>query len=186
MAAVPTDFLAANIASLIENEATLLGRARDEIEEIQRELLIMRSFLEDTDRKRSQTEGEKTWVARVGDLVYDVEDIIDEFVYLTNKRHCRKRFTKILYRAIGFPQYLWERHQVVQAAKDQKSEASSCSENYRAVIHVESPLFLSDDELVGMEDERELLVGWLTNGEQQRETISVVGMGGLWKNNSSC
>lgn len=41
----------------------------------------MKAFLHDADRKKAQAEGEATWVASVRDLAYDVEDIIDEFMY---------------------------------------------------------------------------------------------------------
>ncbi|XP_050220492.1 disease resistance protein RPM1 [Mercurialis annua] len=198
MAAVPADFLVSKIVSLVENEAELLGGARDDLEEIKRELLSMRSFLEDADMKRPHMEGEKTWVASVRDLVYDVEDIIDEFMYLRNKRFGRHESARKLYKMIGFPKYLWEKHQIASRLQKIKSlvksipersqrygvyhvEGSSSSNNDIGTRHGESSLFITDDELVGIEDERELLVGWLTNGGQQRTTISVVGMGGSGK-----
>ncbi|EEF36876.1 disease resistance protein RPM1 [Ricinus communis] len=196
MAAVPADFLIGKIVSLIENEAALLGGAGDELEEIRWELVSMRSFLEDTEKKRPQTEGEKTWVASVRNLVYDVEDIIDEFMYQTNKRHGRHQFTRTLHKTIGFPKYLWEKHKIASRLQKIKRMTKAIPErnhrygvdhieersvdNERGNIRGESSLFLKDD-LVGIENDREVLVEWLTNGESQRTTISVVGMGGSGK-----
>lgn len=35
--------------------------------------------MQDVDSKKAHTEVEKTWIACVRDMTYDVEDIIDEF-----------------------------------------------------------------------------------------------------------
>ncbi|EEF36884.1 leucine-rich repeat-containing protein, putative [Ricinus communis] len=180
MAAGPADFLVSKIMSLIENEAALLGSAHDELEEIKRELLSMRSFLEDTDIRRPQTEGKKTWVASVRDLVYDVEDIIDEFMYHMTSNMVGTNPQDTL-QDLWLPQMsVGKASNCLQAAKDQRSGSSS-SDSYRGMIHEESSLFVKDDELVGIEDERELVIGWLTNGEQQRVTVLVVGMVGSGK-----
>ena len=39
--------------------------------------------------------------------------------------------------------------------------------------------FAKDDELVGIEETKNLLTHWLLNGESRRTVISVVGEGGL-------
>ena len=78
------ELLTENIISILSNEASLLWGARDAIEDIKDELISMRSFLVDADRKGVGREGEKTWVANVRDWAYDVEDIIDEYIYHMN------------------------------------------------------------------------------------------------------
>ncbi|KAF2290454.1 hypothetical protein GH714_013344 [Hevea brasiliensis] len=199
MASVPAEFLIGKIVSVIENEAALLGGARDDLEEIKRELVSMRSFLHDTDMRRPQTDVEKTWVADVRNLVYDVEDIIDEFMYLSNKRQGRHRSTRNLHNTIGFPKHLWKRHQIaVRLQKlssmikaipernqryhiDHSMEGKSSDDSGKGALHGESSLFIKDDELVGVEDERQLLVGWLTNGELQRTTFQLLAWVALEK-----
>jgi disease resistance protein RPM1 len=42
---------------------------------------IVPTFLEYAKGNTSHTKAEESWVARVRDLAYDVEDIIDEFMY---------------------------------------------------------------------------------------------------------
>ena len=78
------ELLIENIISILSNEASLLWGARDAIEDIKDELISMRSFLVDADRKGVGSDGEKTWVANVRDMAYDVEDIIDNFMYHMN------------------------------------------------------------------------------------------------------
>ncbi|WCJ39164.1 Disease resistance protein RPM1 [Euphorbia peplus] len=201
MAAIQADILVKKIISVIENEAGLIGSARNEFDEVKRELVSMRSFLEDADMRSNQAEGEKAWVASVRDLMYDVEDIIDEFTYHTMKRRSRHKVLRIVLETIGFAKILWQKHQIASRLQRIKpmirtipernqrygvdsivgNSSSSSSSSYNGMVHGESSLFIEDDELVGIEDERELLVGCLTNGEQRRGTISVVGMGGSGK-----
>ncbi|KAF3964402.1 hypothetical protein CMV_011297 [Castanea mollissima] len=98
--------------------SSLLWGARDAIEDIKDELISMRSFLADADRKGVGSEGERTWVANVRDMAYDVEDIIDNFMYHMNRQRIGGRSSWILHHTIYFPRNLWMRHQT--ATKIQK------------------------------------------------------------------
>ncbi|XP_030934563.1 disease resistance protein RPM1-like [Quercus lobata] len=61
-------------------------------------------------------------------------------------------------------------------------EGSNSNYNHRRNLHhAESHLFLKEDELVGIKDKRQLLMGPLMDGEPERTVISVVGMGGSGK-----
>ncbi|KAL7235036.1 hypothetical protein ACSBR1_018504 [Camellia fascicularis] len=159
------------IVSALENEASLIGGVYDELNQLNHELTSMRSFLEDADKTTVQTEGEKTWVANVRDLAYEI---------------------------IYAPKNLWVRHQI--AAKLQKikaiternqrygvdrvGEASSSSQDHQRRLPnlSESSLFARDDVLVVIEDGKGQLLGWLMDKEEpQRTVISVVGMGGSGK-----
>ena len=100
------ELLTENIISILSNEASLLWGARDAIEDIKDELISMRSFLVDADRKGVGSEGEKTWVANVRDMAYDVEDIIDYFMYNMNRQRIGGRSSWILHHTIYFPKNL--------------------------------------------------------------------------------
>ncbi|KAF3948250.1 hypothetical protein CMV_025731 [Castanea mollissima] len=78
----------------------------------------MQSFLADADRKGVGSEGERTWVANVRDMAYDVEDIIDKFMYHMNRQRIGGRYSWILHHSIYFPKNLWVRRQT--ATKIQK------------------------------------------------------------------
>ncbi|KAJ4832291.1 hypothetical protein Tsubulata_928185 [Turnera subulata] len=194
MAVVP-DAVITKIISVLETEAALLGGVADDLQDIKRELESMRPFLEDCDRRGPLTEGEKSWVAEVRDLAYDVEDIIDEYMYSVNRRRGRK---KIIRDAIALPKDLWARRDIAtriqkikRRIKDaserrlrygtERVEGSRSSPTDHRVLLGEAALFLKDDDLVGFKDEHQMLLRWLTTGELQRTTISVVGMGGSGK-----
>lgn len=96
MALLPVDYAITKIISILENEVSLVAGISYELHEIKHELAIMRSFLEDADTKGAYTEGEKVWVANVREVAYDVEDIIDEFMYHISRPQQSLKFTRFL------------------------------------------------------------------------------------------
>ncbi|KAI8027084.1 Disease resistance protein RPM1 [Camellia lanceoleosa] len=190
------------IVSALENEASLIGGVRDELNQLKREFASMRSFLEDADKTTVQTEGWKNWVADVRDSAYEVEDIIDEYMYYINKQKVYGKFTRFLRQIVYAPKNLWVRHRIATKLQqinsmikaipernrrygvDRVGEASSSSQDHQRRLpnRGESSLFVRDDDLVGIEDGKELLLDWLMDKEEpQRTVISVVGMGGSGK-----
>ncbi|KAM3681573.1 hypothetical protein ACJW31_12G007200 [Castanea mollissima] len=189
-----------NIISILSTEASLLWGTRDAIKDIKDELISMQSFLVDADRKGVGSEVEKTWVAKVRDMAYDVEDIIDKFMYHMNRQQIRGRSSWILSHTIYFPKNLWVRRRT--ATKIQKIngkikgaipernqsygidriEGTSSKDNQKWVMrHAESSLFFKEDEIVGIEKKRQLIMDWLMDGEPHLTVISIVGMGGSGK-----
>ncbi|KAL7235044.1 hypothetical protein ACSBR1_018512 [Camellia fascicularis] len=202
MALAVVGLLIGRIVSTLENEASLIAGVRDELNQLKLEFASMRFFLEDADKTTVQTEGEKTWVANVRDLAYEVEDIIDEYMYYMNKQKVYGKFTWFLCQIVYAPKNLWVRRQIATNLQkinsmikaipernrryglDHVGGASSSSQDHQRRLpnHSESSLFYRDDDLVGIEDGKEQLLGWLMDKEEsQRMVISVVGMGGSGK-----
>ncbi|XP_008244573.1 PREDICTED: disease resistance protein RPM1-like [Prunus mume] len=200
--ALPTDFLIGKIVTILENEASSIAGVRDEIDDIKQELVSMKAFLNDFEGKKALTEGGETWVASVRGMAYDVEDIIDEFMYHMYEQGCHKgRFARWLQHTIRIPQNVWFRRQMskklrkisrmIKAIQERNQRygvgglegtSSTCDDVGKWMRNqAESSLFIKDDELVGIERKKQLLMNWLMNGEQQQTLISVVGMGGSGK-----
>ncbi|THG04601.1 hypothetical protein TEA_004679 [Camellia sinensis var. sinensis] len=190
------------IVSALENEASLIGGVREELNQLKLEFASMRSFLEDADKTTVQTEGEKTWVANVRELAYEVEDIIDEYMYYMNKQKVYGKFARFLRQIVYAPKNLWVRHRIATKLQkinhmikaipernrrygvDRVGEGTSSSQDHQRRLPnlSESSLFARDDDLVGIEDGKEQLLAWLMDREEsQRMVISVVGMGGSGK-----
>ncbi|KAB2635108.1 disease resistance protein RPM1-like [Pyrus ussuriensis x Pyrus communis] len=198
MASAAIDLLIGKTVGILESEASCIVGVRNQVDEIKQELISMKSFLRDADGKKAHTEGEEAWVASVRDLAYDVEDMIDEFM---------GRFARWLSKTLHISKYHWYRsryanrlHKTILLAKKQitktikdipernqrygidRIEGASSDEIQRWVKNqAESSLFIMDDELVGIEGKKQLLIEWLMNGEQQQTVVSVAGMGGSGK-----
>ncbi|CAL1363918.1 unnamed protein product [Linum trigynum] len=206
MAGIPIDYLTQKMEAFLVKEATLYGEARDQVEEMKQELMSMRSFLEDADDPKAGTnsKSKQTQIAQVRDLVYDVEDIIDRFMYLGNKWRGERTFVWYVKRTLGFPKYFWERRQIATGLQKLNVMIKAIPERYQrypadgqesaprannggggagagAVFNSESALFLNEGDLVGIEEPKEVIMGFLTNGDLQRATVAVVGMGGSGK-----
>uniref|UniRef100_A0A2N9IQ28 NB-ARC domain-containing protein n=1 Tax=Fagus sylvatica TaxID=28930 RepID=A0A2N9IQ28_FAGSY len=191
------NYLICNIREVLKTEALLLWGVRDAIDDIKNELISMRSFLVDADKKGADSEGEKTWVANVKDMAYEVEDVIDHFIYHINSQRIGGRSARFLHHTIYFPQNIWVRHQTatklqkinktIKAIPEMKQRygvdrIEGTKDNRKWVVRRgESSLFFKEDELVGIENKRQLLMGWLMDGEPQQTVISIVGMGGSGK-----
>ncbi|KAM3705267.1 hypothetical protein ACJW30_03G070300 [Castanea mollissima] len=193
------ELLIDNIVSALATKASLLWGVRDAIKDIKYELTSMQSFFIDADKKGESNAGEETWVTNVRITAYDVEDVIDMFMYHIYSQQIGGRFAWFLHHTIYIPQTLWVRHKI--ACKLQKisktiKTISELNQKYHVdptewtnsediqkwvVRHAESSLFVEEDELVGIKDKRQQLIMWLMDREQQQTVISILGMGGSGK-----
>ena len=187
------------IAAILENEASSTTAVRDEVDELKLELISMKSFLIDAEGKEAQTEREKTWVTSVRDLTFGAENVIDEFMYHIYDKQMATPFAKLLQRTIYFPKNLWYRHRIAKKLQKVTKQIKAIPErNERYGVSTiegtssdsiprwvknkaESSLYIMEDELIGIEDKKQTLMGLLMNGEQNEMVVSVVGMGGSSK-----
>ncbi|OMP06364.1 Disease resistance protein [Corchorus olitorius] len=197
------DLLLGKIVSILENEVALFSGLRDEVKEIKLELISMRSFLEDVDKTRVHSKTESAWISSVRDMVFEVEDIIDEFTYHVIKQRQLGFFPKV----IRYPGNLLLRRKVAVKLRDINQRIKGIAERNQRYgganrlegadknlggtssnydpnwlrNHSEASLFFKDDDLVGIDKAQKKLLGWLLDEEPRRSVVSVVGMGGLGK-----
>ncbi|KAK8541859.1 hypothetical protein V6N12_014480 [Hibiscus sabdariffa] len=198
------------VFSILGNEASLLREVGTEIDEIMLELNAMKAFLEDSHTRLAAVPCKETdshWIASVRDAVYQVEDVVDEFVYhFNNQQQWRGKPSSFFLKLIHFPKNLLFRRRVAVKLRDVNKKIKSIAERshrYRVsrldsgnsdkqiggpdYLHnwvknlSESSLFFKDDDLVGIDKAQRRLLGWLMDQERHRTVISVVGMGGLGK-----
>ncbi|KAK8498237.1 hypothetical protein V6N11_062114 [Hibiscus sabdariffa] len=204
MSSSSVDFVLGRVITLLQNEACTLLRVPDEIREMKLLLEIMRSFLIDADRVGAGSQTQKVWVNNVQELVYEVEDIIDEFTYHESKQQQWRlgNTCKIfIYRSLHFPKDWYIRHGVAAKLQDINKRTTSITKRARqfgvpqleeraTTSHIdpnwknklsESSLFFKDDDLVGIKKAQHELLGWLMADQPQRTVISVVSMGGSGK-----
>ncbi|WCJ37360.1 Disease resistance protein RPM1 [Euphorbia peplus] len=200
MADAAVNFLLDKLTAILLEKASLLGDARDKIEDIKLELESMRSFLSDAERRKDLSESVETWVRQVREVAYEVEDLIDEFIHHSYKQRLNNGFKGAVQDVINFHKKLSARsrissklqkikakvHEVYERSKrydfsqlDDAKTRNAAADQWKH--YGESSYFVDEDDIVGMEENTEQLIGWLTEEEPRRTVISIVGMGGLGK-----
>ncbi|ONI02388.1 hypothetical protein PRUPE_6G194900 [Prunus persica] len=202
MVSVSADLFIGKFVAILESEAASIAGVRDQVDVIKQELVFMKSFLEDADRgEQAHTQVQKAWVASFRDLANDVENIIDEFMYHMYEQQIGGRFGRWIRRTVHFPKNLWYKRQIanklqkitvaIRAIPERNQryggaaavEGKSTSEDIRrwARNQAESSLYHKEDELVGIEGDKNMLLGWLMDEVKHQTVVSVVGMGGSGK-----
>ncbi|ONI02470.1 hypothetical protein PRUPE_6G200400 [Prunus persica] len=111
------------------------------------------------------------------------------------------RFSRWIHKTIHFPKHLWYKRQIanklqkiavaIRAIPERNQryrgaaavEGKSTSEDIRRWVQnqAESSLYQKEDELVGIEGDKNMLLGWLMDEAKHQTVVSVVGMGGSGK-----
>ncbi|PQQ13287.1 disease resistance protein RPM1-like [Prunus yedoensis var. nudiflora] len=200
---VSADLLIDKFVAILESEAASIAGVGDQVDEIKQELEFMKAFLADADGgNKAHTQVEEVWIRSVRDLTNDVENIIDEFMYHVYEQQIDGRFASWIHKTIHFPKHLWYKRKIanklqkivmaIRAITDRnqrygggaavEGKSTSSEDIHRWVQNqAESSLYHKEDELVGIEGDKNLLMGWLMNEEQRQTVVSVVGMGGSGK-----
>ncbi|GKD21576.1 disease resistance protein RPM1-like protein [Tanacetum coccineum] len=203
MADGAVNFLLEKLTTLLMQEASLLGDSKSDVEEIKLELEIMRSCIRDAERKKLKSEVVETWVRQVREVAQNVEDMLDEYVYYKDFEEDRKGLTNMVQDLIKVPMHMNRRRKFslkIQKLKRQVHEVCERRKNYtfdeksdevrngnkNASIdwwqrQEELLMTVDEDEIVGMEENKDKLMEWLMEDDPRRMVISVVGMGGLGK-----
>ncbi|RWR84845.1 disease resistance protein RPM1-like protein [Cinnamomum micranthum f. kanehirae] len=191
-------FLLQTVGSLLAKEAFMLGSLRRDLEYIKSKLEIIQSFLKDSDSsKESSSSQKRTWRRQLNDVAYDVEDLINEFIYHMDKHEHRGRFMGFLHNSVSLPRSIFVSHGIATRLHEIKAKLLDISESAKLLPHeesssshdaveswpyyAESSHFVVEEELVGIQKNGKKLIRWLKDKRPQRRVISVVGMGGLGK-----
>ena len=205
MAESAVKLLIQNLIPLLAQEVTLLEGIHDKVADINGELESIQSFLKDADARAEMGDMSavaKTWVKQVREKSYNVEDVIDEYIFHLAKHPQRQwRHFRFLHKAFHFTINLKLRHVIsskIQGINNDLKLIRERGERYgfnfleqggpsNDVRHDTwhdprvASLFLEEAEVVGIESPKAELINWLVEGPFNRMVISVVGIGGLGK-----
>ncbi|XP_076898836.1 disease resistance protein RPM1-like [Bidens hawaiensis] len=202
MADGAVNFLLEKVTTILMQEASLLGDSQSDVEAIKLELEIMRSYIRDAERKSLKSELVETWVRQVREVVNKIEDVLDEYVYYKDMEVDRRGFKNMFQDMIKVPMHMTRRRKMslkLQKLKVKVQEVCEIRKRYtfdhqtqeeskgarNASIdwwqrQEELSMFVDEDEIVGMGDNKEKLMEWLID-DPRLMVISIVGMGGLGK-----
>ncbi|XP_062082949.1 disease resistance protein RPM1-like [Humulus lupulus] len=201
MAESVVSFLLEKLSSLLEGEAKLMSGFRNEVVFVKNELDRMRAFLRSADASEDEDEEIKVWVKQVREVAYDIEDILDDFLYRFEhtKRHGVYGHLCKMVRGI---KNLKARHRIASQLHNIKVRVTDIFEGHKrygyklGCIEIGSssgtkPLYsselrsdarlLEEAQLVGIDSHKQDLLSFLVEDTSQLQVAAVVGMGGLGK-----
>ncbi|THG08777.1 disease resistance protein RPM1-like [Camellia sinensis] len=193
------------IAALHHEEVKLLRGVWGEVTYIKDELERMTAFLNVADQASHESDEElKVWVKQVRDVVYDTNDVLDEFkLHVENHHHRQQGFFRSFLNFFHSILNLKARHRIASRMKHIKTRVRNISEGrqryrYKCNIVEEGStsstvsnstwhdcrgdaLLVEEAELVGIDKRKKQLIEHLLEDEPELKIISVVGMGGMGK-----
>lgn len=192
MADSAVSFLLDNLTHLLTQEASLLFGVEDQVKSLQNELKLINAFLKNSDGKRNEHEIVKEVVSQIKDVTHQAEDVIDTFIANVTIQNRRSWLGKIFHS----PSHSIMLHGVVSKIESIKNIIKEIYENRDKYgiersesagdAEAEESLHrrrrkVEEDDVVGFADDTRKLVKQLTRGDQKRDVISIIGMGGLGK-----
>ena len=177
---------------------------QSEVEWIQRELIRIKCFLKDADVKQKGDDRVKNWVRDIRDVSYQVEDAIDTFIMIKSTSLSRR--AGIFKRYVCCFSFLLNelalQHKLGRDVRRIKVKISDISAS-RITYGIEnigggggegsSYVFeklrerrrssprVDDHDVIGFDEDMNMLVARSLDQEKHRCVISIVGMGGLGK-----
>uniref|UniRef100_A0A0E0JJL9 NB-ARC domain-containing protein n=1 Tax=Oryza punctata TaxID=4537 RepID=A0A0E0JJL9_ORYPU len=171
---------------------------------IRRELRLIHQFLSRMDVRNRNNETYEIWVEEVRMLAHGIEDIVDDYLQLVSHKH-DKGWSSYLKKGFTRPNIVLSLNKIATAIKDAETNlvhlfhakdrwvstvgsgsttTSNDSSNYiveRSQHLASISRSLGEEDLVGVDQNREKLEEWLADDLLERLVITLHGMGGLGK-----
>ncbi|KAK7411950.1 hypothetical protein VNO78_03395 [Psophocarpus tetragonolobus] len=193
------NFIVQNLGDLLIQEAVFLYEVKDKVFQLQRELRMMRSYLQDADRRQDESERLRNWISEIREAVYDSDDVIESYALkgasrrnLTGALNHIKRFALIINRPIEIHMVGSHVDNVIArissltkslktyGIKNEVGEASN-SMHGRQRAWRRSYSHVIEEDIVGVEDDVKVLESCLVDPSQGYRVVAICGMGGLGK-----
>ncbi|KAM0852898.1 hypothetical protein ACQ4PT_051450 [Festuca glaucescens] len=143
------------VAAVIKKLSRKVANLREfpaKIKRIDKELKMMNDIIQDSGTTHLSNNVFKGWIENVRKLAYHVEDVIEKYSYEALKLNEE-----------GL--HMFTPHKDID-----RRQSGGCF-----------PELVSDEDLVGIDENRSKLTEWLTTNEKESTVVTVSGMGGLGK-----
>ncbi|XP_037473758.1 disease resistance protein RPM1-like [Triticum dicoccoides] len=179
--------------ALLCKEATALRGLFGKIRRSKEELESIQAYLQEAERFKDTDKTTAIFVGEVRGLAYWIEDVVDEFTYkledtkhggFAGKMKKRLKHIKTWRRLAAKLQQIEAQLQDANQRKKDYAISGRCASAARSTKEGQALHFTRDEDLVGIEENKERLIRWLTGGgdglEQSGNKATMVwGMPGV-------
>ncbi|KAL5996668.1 hypothetical protein ACLOJK_007587 [Asimina triloba] len=181
------------LVTFLIDEGSQLLEFEDQLDEIKEEFQYMQNFVKDADRvrRRDRSETLRQIMNDVRELIYDAEEIIADCQLLCQKKNKQGWASTCL-----SPTLLKSRCVLGRKLRDVDKRIKQVKQNiisYLAAVPVHGkreesgniplihPVLISDDSIVGLDDESTRIINSLLVKEDYLKVLGIAGMGGIGK-----
>ncbi|KAA0058607.1 putative disease resistance protein RGA3 [Cucumis melo var. makuwa] len=185
-------------SSALRQFGSLWGGVNPELDKLQHSLSAIQAVLHDAEEKQFKDHAVKLWVSRLKDVLYEIDDLIDESSYETLRRQVlakHRRYRKQVRILFSKFKSNWkighkikEIRERLQAINDDKNQFGFCKNVIERRVEGlrkrrETHSFIPEDEVIGRNDDKEAVIDLLLNSNTKEDIaiVSIVGTGGLGK-----
>ncbi|KAK2662630.1 hypothetical protein Ddye_001204 [Dipteronia dyeriana] len=187
-------FVLEKLTPFFENELQLLNGSREEVVYAKGELERMKVFLRIADTLEDTDEEVKVWVKQIREVAHDIEDVVDEFTLLLAHNH-GDGFYGFLHKFSCCIKNIKARYRIAYQIQGINTRIKNICQGHQRLLRKfclpeqgntwndrrGDALLLDKSDLVGIDEPKKKLVGWLVEGGSGRKVVSLAGMGGLGK-----
>ncbi|KAF5941215.1 hypothetical protein HYC85_022382 [Camellia sinensis] len=191
MADAVISLLSSNLTRILSQQADLILGVEDEVKSLQNQLKLTQSYLQSFPQKRNDQAIMIEFINQVRNAAREAEDTIDAYVATVY----RQRKESFLFRLKGELVRLLARRRAAEEIKAINSRFEEIFKNKeRFDIQIGDQLPMEDDSLmrrrrliieetdvVGFDTDADIIIDRLTKGDDQRDVVPIVGMGGIGK-----
>ncbi|CAL5420791.1 unnamed protein product [Camellia sinensis] len=191
MADAVISLLSSNLTRILSQQADLILGVEDEVKSLQNQLKLTQSYLQSFPQKRNDQAIMVEFINQVRNAAREAEDTIDAYVATVY----RQRKESFLFRLKGELVRLLARRRAAEEIKAINSRFEEIFKNKeRFDIQIGDQLPMEDDSLmrrrrliieetdvVGFDTDADIIIDRLTKGDDQRDVVPIVGMGGIGK-----
>ncbi|XP_022717060.1 disease resistance protein RPM1-like isoform X2 [Durio zibethinus] len=200
MAEIAVNLVLEKLAAFFEKEMQMLRGGREDVAYVRGEMERIKAFLRMADALEDTDDEVKIWVKQLRDVAHDMEDILDEYMLLLTHNHgeglsgflhkmsCCVRNMKARYRIASDIKGINSRIRDIckghrrlrqKFCSDEGSSSNGVGNTWQD--RRGDALLLDKIDVVGIDESKKKLIGWLVDGGTDRKVISLTGMGGLGK-----
>jgi disease resistance protein RPM1 len=185
------------IGTEVAEAAPILTDFEHGMKKIEAELAILHAFIGQVSVRKVSDKAFDAWLDQIRDVTLQVEDIIDEYAYVTTQAMDTSSFFKRKFLQIkniaAWQKFASQINQVesrIQRLTEMRDRygisvgdlnRSSKLQNRNQICMSDSAYLTDDCEIVGNTDEIGRLTEWLLEVKQDRTIIAIFGMGGIGK-----
>ncbi|KAK7300248.1 hypothetical protein RJT34_11089 [Clitoria ternatea] len=201
------ELLLNELSRVVKEEVNLQRGVREQIQKVKKELDSMKAFLRYADAKKEEDPRFKSWVEQVRDVSFQIEDVVDEYLYRLADADLRDNTR--LNKVCSCFKKLKMNHQIgsrLQSIKGEVRDTTERARSYGAVVPLSLKLYdeqgssnsrsskattqeidryrrstVDESQLVGIQTAKIELQERLNDGDPKLKVLAIVGMGGLGK-----